>query len=118
MMSDHGKRFPDPKISSPTSGPMTSSGKTSQKRAAPSQIGPSSKKARSEKPQTKGEKPGAVKRSKPVTLLATHDSGTSSDEGEDPSEEEGADSTDEDEEVLDIPTKDPNGGCRARPFET
>ena len=99
--------FPDPKIS-PLSEfhPMTSSGGTPKKRPAPSQKGPRSKRAHSEKPHTKDEKPSVVKRSKPVTLLGTHDSEISS-EDEDSSEE----STEEDEEMLDVPTKDPNGGC-------
>lgn len=91
---------------------MTSSGRTSNKRAAPSQIGPRSKKAHSEKPRTKDEKPGAVKRSQPVTVLRIHDSDISSDEGEDSSEkEEDEELSDEDEEMPDVLTKDPNGGC-------
>ena len=95
---------------------MTSGGRTSKKRAAPSQIGPRPKKALSEKPRARDEKPAAVKRGKPVTLLGTLDSDTGSDEGEDPSEEGDAESTDEDEEMLDAPTKDPNGGCRVYPL--
>ena len=54
-----------------------------------------------------------MKRSKPVTVLRTQDSDISSDEeGEDSSEGENAELADEDEEMLDIPTKDPNGECR------
>ena len=92
---------------------MVAGGKTSKKRAAPSQIGPKSKKVHSEKPPTKDEKPSAVKRSRPVTLPQTQGSDTSSDEkAEHSSEEEDAGSVGEDEEMLDIPPKDPNGGRR------
>lgn len=108
--------FPDPKISSPTLRSMTSSGKTSKKRAAPSQISPRSKKTRSEKPHTEDEKPGAVKRRKPVTLLRSHNSDISSDEGENSSEED-AELADEDEEMPDVLTKDPNGGLRVYPLK-
>lgn len=92
---------------------MASGGKTSKKRAAPSQIGPKPKRVHSEKPPTKDEKPNPVKRGRPVTLPQTHSSDTSSDEeAENSSEEEDAGLASEDEEMLDIPTKDPNGGCR------
>lgn len=110
--SDRGKHFPIRKFPHLFS-PMTSGGRISKKRAAPSQIGPKSKRIHSEKPHTKDGKPGAVKRSKPVTVLRTQDSDISSDEeGEDSSEGENAELADEDEEMLDIPTKDPNGECR------
>ena len=89
---------------------MTSGGKTSSKRAAPSQMGPRSKKAHSEKPHTKDEKPSPVKRSKPVTLLGTNDSDISSEEDEDSSEGENAELMDEDDEMLDVTMRDPNGG--------
>ena len=95
---------------------MAAGSKTSKKRAAPSQIGPKSKKIHSEKPPTKDEKPNAVKRGRPVTLPQTHGSDTSSDEeAENSSEderEEDAKLMSEDAEVLDVPTKDPNGGYR------
>jgi len=89
---------------------MAAGGKTSKKRAAPSQIGPKTKKIHSEKPPTKDEKPNAVKRGRPVTLPQTHSSDTSSDEeAENSSEGEDAEPADEDEEMPDVPTKDPNG---------
>jgi hypothetical protein len=59
----------------PTFRSMPAGGKTSKKRAAPSQIGPKPKKI---KPSIKDEKPSVVKRGRPVTQ--THDSDTSSDE--------------------------------------
>jgi hypothetical protein len=93
--------------------PMAAGAKTSKKRAAPSQIGPRSKKIHSEKPATKDEKPSVVKRSRPVTLPQTHGSDTSSDEGgENSSEEDDGELEDEDEKMPDAPTKDPNGRCR------
>ena len=94
---------------------MTSDGRITKKRTAPSQIGPRPKKTHSERSHTKDEKLDAVKRNKPVTLRRTHDSDISSDEGEDSSseeEKEDAELTDEDEEMLDVPTKDPNGVYR------
>ena len=94
---------------------MAAGGKTSKKRVAPSQAGPKPKKIHSEKPPppTKNEKPGPVKRGRPVTLPQTHDSDTSFDEeAENLSESVGAELTDEDDEMLDAPTKDPNGGRR------
>lgn len=90
---------------------MTAGGKTSKKRAAPSQIGPKPKKIHSEKPPAKDEKPRVVKRSRPVTLPQTHDSDASSDEEVESSSGEDAD---EDEEMPDVPTKDPNGGYQVR----
>ena len=104
--------FPDSKISSLAFHSMAAGGKTSKKRAAPSQIGPKSKKIHSEKPPTKDEKPSAVKRGRPVTLPQTHGSDASSDEEAENSSEEGADLADGDEEMLDVPAKDPNGMCR------
>lgn len=104
------------KNSSPTFRPMTAGGKPSKKRAAPSQIGPKSKKKiHPETPPKKDERPSVVKRGRPVTLPQTHDSDTSSDEEAEnlSGEDEGAESVDEDEEMPDASTKDPNGGCRA-----
>jgi hypothetical protein len=89
---------------------MTSSSKTSKKRAAPSQIGPRSKKTLSEKPHTRDEKSGAAKRTKPVTLVGTHDSEGSSPSSELMSEVGDVESTEGDEEMVDVPMKDPNGG--------
>ena len=107
------EKVPDSKISSSTFHPMPAGGKTSKKRAAPLQIGPKPKKIHSEKQSFKDEKPSVVKRSRPVTLLQTHDSGSSSDEEvKNFSDEEDAELADEDEEMLDVPTKDPNGGCQ------
>jgi len=106
--------FPDSKISSSIFRPMTAGGKTFKKRAAPSQIGPESKKKiHSEKPSIKDEKPSVVKRGRPVTLPKTHDSDTGSDEEVEISSEEDAKIVDEDEQMPDVPTKDPNGGYRA-----
>ena len=105
--------LPDSKISFFAFHSMAAGSKTSKKRAAPSQIGPKSKKVHSEKPLTKDEKPNAVKRGRPVTLPKPHSSETGSDEeAENSSEEEDAELSNEDEEMLDVPTKDPNGGCR------
>lgn len=110
--------FPDLKFSSLTFRSMAAGGKTSKKRAAPLQIGPKTKKIHSENPQTKDEKSSAVKRGRPVTLPQTRDSDTSSDEEFKSSSEEGdVELADEDEEMLDAPTKDPNGGCRAQASE-
>jgi len=107
---------PDSKISFLTFHSMAAGGKTSKKRAAPSQIGLKSKRVHSEKPPTKDEKPNAMKRGRPVTLPRTQGTDTSSDEeAENPSEGEGeedAELASEDEEMVDAPTKDPNGGCR------
>jgi len=90
---------------------MPAGGKTSKKRAAPSQIGPKPKRIHSEGPLTKDEKSSVVRRSRPVTLPQTHDSDASSDEKvENFSEEEDARSADENEEMSDVPVKDPNGG--------
>ena len=86
---------------------MTPGRKPSKKRPAPSQIGPKPKKTHFEKPPAKDEKPRVFKRDRPVTVLQTQDSDTSSDgTAETLSEEE-----DEDEEMLDVPAKDPTGGC-------
>jgi len=107
--------FPDSKFSFLIFHSMAAGGKTSKKRAAPSQIGPKLKKVHSEKPPTKDEKPNAVKRGRPVTLPQTHGFEASSDEEAENSSEEGeedAELVNEDEEMLDVPTKDPNGGCR------
>lgn len=87
-------------------------GRTSKKRAAPSQIGPKAKKVHLEKPHKKDEKSVAVKRSKPVTLLRTNGSDADSDGGEGSSEEEDIESTNEDDEMTDAPAKDPNGVCQ------
>jgi len=90
---------------------MAAGSKAPKKRAAPSQIGPKPKKIHFEKPPTKDERPGAVKRGRPVTLPQTHDSDTSSDEEvENLSEGEDVEFADEDEQMLDAPVKDPNGG--------
>jgi hypothetical protein len=111
-MSDRGKYVPIQKFPHLVCS-MTSAGRPSKKRAAPSQIGPKSKRVHSEKPRKKDEKPDAVKRSKPVTLLRTQDSDISSDgEGEGSSEEENAELADDGEEKLDVQVKDPNGECR------
>ena len=90
---------------------MVSGGRTPKKRAAPSQIGPRAKKFHSEKPFSKDEKPGGVKRSKPVTILQTEGSDIGSDEGGGLSEEEDEELADVDKEMVDIPKRDPNGGC-------
>jgi pumilio family protein 6 len=112
--SNREKCFPIRKFPPPAFRSMAAGGRTSKKRVAPSQIGPKSKKVHSEKPQTKDAKPSVVKRGRPVTLPQTHHSDASSDEeGEDSSEEGDAEPADEDEEMLDLPTKDPNGGCKA-----
>jgi len=91
---------------------MTAGGKTSKKRAAHLQIGPKKKKINSEKSSIQDEKPSVVKRGRPVTLPKTHDSDTSSDEEVENSSEEDAEIADDDEQMPDVPTKDPNGGCR------
>lgn len=91
---------------------MATGGRTSKKRVAPSQIGPKAKKIHSEKPPTKNEKPGTVKRGRPVTLPHTNLDTSSDEEAEDLLEEVNAVSVDEDEEMLDVSTKDPNSGCR------
>jgi len=90
---------------------MPAGGKTSKKRAAPSQIGPKPKRIHSEGPLIKDKKPSVVKRSRPVTLPQTHDSDTSSDEKVENFSEE------EDEKMLDVSAKGPNGGHRVSPSE-
>ena len=108
--------LPDSKISSPTSRPMLARGKTSKKRAAPSQIGPEPKKIHSER----DEKPSVVKRGRPVTLPQTHESSDtvgSDQEVDNFPEEEDAKLSDEDKKMLDIPTKSPNGGCQVSASE-
>lgn len=96
---------------------MPAGGKTSKKRAAPSQIGPKPKRIHSEGPLIKDKKPSVVKRGRPVTLPQTHDSDTSSDEKVENFSEEDAGSVDEDEEMLDVSAKDPNGGHWVSPSE-
>lgn len=88
--------------------PMAPGGRASKKRAAPLQIGPKAKKVHLEKPHKKDEKSPAVKRSKPVTLPQTNDSDVDSDGGEGSSEED-VEIANEDSEMTDVPTKDPNG---------
>ena len=91
---------------------MAAGGRSSKKRVAPSQIGPEPKKVHSEKPPTKDEKSRTVKRGRPVTLPQTLDSDTSSDEeAESLSEDVDVELSDGDEEMIDVPAKDPNGGC-------
>ena len=88
-----------------------------KKRAARSQIGPKTKKIRSGKPQTKDEKLSVVKRGRPVTLPQTNESDGGSDEEVESSSEGDAELADEDEEMLDVPAKDPNGGRRIQASE-
>ena len=95
---------------------MPAGGKASKKRAAPSQIGPKPKRIHSEGPLIKDKKPSVVKRGRPVTLPQTHDSDTSSDEKVENFSEEDAGLADEGEEMVDVPTKGPNGGCRVSAF--
>lgn len=105
--------FSDSKISSSVFRPMTAGGKPSKKRVAPSQIGPKPKKIHSEKSQIKDKKPSVFKRDRPVTLPQVHDSGTSSGgEAGSLSEDGDAELTDEDEGMLGVLTKDPDGRCR------
>lgn len=86
---------------------MTPGRKPSKKRAAPSQIGPKPKKARTGKPPTKDEKPRVFKRDRPVTVPQAQDSDASFDgTAESLSEGEG-----EDEKMLDVPAKDSTSGC-------
>lgn len=96
---------------------MTAGGKTSKKRAAFPQVGPKSKRLRSEKPPIRDDKPSVVRRGRPVTLPQTHGSDTSSDEEVENSSKGDAESTDEDTEMPDVPTKDPNGGQRIQASE-
>jgi len=95
---------------------MPAGGKTSKKRAAPSQIGPKPKRVHSEGPLIKDKKPSVLKRGRPVTLPQTHDSDTSSDEKVENFSEEDVRSADEDE-MLDVSAKGPNGGHRVSPSE-
>ena len=119
--SDRGKYFPIRKFSSTTFRPMTSGGRLSKKRAAPSLIGPKPKKVHSEGRPTKDKKLDVVKRGRPVTLPQTLDSDTSSDEESRTLSEEDAKMTDEDEEMgetPDLPAKDPNGRCQVYASES